>query len=102
MISLEEELSFARVYMDLLKMRFEDAVLFSIPDEVSNPALKIMPLSLQLLLENAVKHNTMDKQNPLQVTVYVEGNHICVKNNITEEPSHKTSLLFIEFSILLS
>ena len=33
----------------------------------------------------------MDKKNPLQVSVYVEGNYICVKNNITEEPSNKTS-----------
>ena len=47
-------------------MRFEDAVKFNIPKlEVSNSELKIVPLSLQLLLENAVKHNVVSSSKPL-------------------------------------
>ncbi|PCH75647.1 MAG: histidine kinase [Flavobacteriaceae bacterium] len=87
LISLEEELSFARVYMDLLKMRFEDAVVFSIPDKVSDPALKIMPLSLQLLLENAVKHNSASEQTPLNVTIEEKEGYLIVSNNYNPKSS---------------
>ena len=56
LIELDEELEFAKTYMELLKMRFEDAVTFEIPDTSSQESLKIVPLSLQLLLENTIKH----------------------------------------------
>ena len=46
LISLEDELKFAKSYMELLKMRFEDGITFSIPEIVSDPALKIVPLAL--------------------------------------------------------
>ena len=59
LIPLSEELNFARTYMELLQMRFEDAIQFDIPKNLSNEDLKIVPLSLQLLLENAVKHNVV-------------------------------------------
>ncbi len=91
LISLEEELDFVASYQYLLETRFEDKLAIKINIPATLNATKIPPLALQMLIENAVKHNTMDKKNPLQVSVYVEGNHICVKNNITEEPSHKTS-----------
>jgi sensor histidine kinase YesM len=91
LISLEDELDFVNSYQYLLETRFEDklTIQVDIPQELFRT--KIPPLTLQMLIENAVKHNIMDKKNPLQVLVYVEGNHICVKNNITEEPSNKTS-----------
>src|SRR5690606_27500451 len=57
LVSVDEELDFARTYMSLLKMRFEDSIVFTIPDKASDPESKVVPLSLQLLLENAVKHN---------------------------------------------
>src|SRR5690606_35281829 len=57
LVTVDEELDFAKTYMSLLKMRFEDSIIFEIPDKASNPDSKVVPLSLQLLLENAVKHN---------------------------------------------
>lgn len=87
LVSLEEELSFARVYMDLLKMRFEDAVIFSIPEQVSNPELKIMPLSLQLLLENAVKHNSVSEQTPLNIEIIERNGYLVVSNNYNPKSS---------------
>ena len=70
LIPLLEELQFAKTYMELLAMRFEDAVHFEIPTAVSNPELKIVPLSLQLLLENAVKHNVESSTRPLSIKIY--------------------------------
>jgi two-component system LytT family sensor kinase len=82
LVPIEEELKFAKTYMELLGMRFEDAVKFNIPYSISNDALKIVPLSLQLLLENAVKHNVVSSSKPLTINIYEEGNYLIIENNI--------------------
>ncbi len=82
LVPISEELNFAKIYMQLLAMRFEDAIQFNIPDDVSNSKLKIVPLSLQLLLENAVKHNVVSSSKPLVISIYEENNHLIIENNI--------------------
>ncbi len=82
LVPITEELKFAKTYMQLLEMRFEDAVKFNIPESISNDILKIVPLSLQLLLENAVKHNVVSSSKPLTVNIYEEGNYLIIENNI--------------------
>ena len=82
LIPLEEELKFARAYMELLQMRFEDAVQFNIPTEISNSELKIVPLSLQLLLENAVKHNVVSSSKPLIINISEQDGFLEIQNNI--------------------
>jgi hypothetical protein len=83
LVTVDEELDFARTYMSLLKMRFEDSIVFDIPDRVSNPESKVVPLSLQLLLENAVKHNMVTASKPLHIKIYEDqqGN-LVVENNL--------------------
>jgi sensor histidine kinase YesM len=82
LVPIEEELKFAKTYMELLGMRFEDAVQFNIPDNISNNELKIVPLSLQLLLENAVKHNVVSTSKPLTINIYEEGSYLMITNNV--------------------
>ncbi|CAM1340897.1 2TM domain-containing protein [Tenacibaculum amylolyticum] len=82
LIPLSEELQFAKTYMELLQMRFEDALEFNIPTTVSNNDLKIVPLSLQLLLENAVKHNVVSSSKPLKISIYEEDGYLKISNNI--------------------
>ena len=82
LVPIEEELKFAKTYMELLGMRFEDAVQFNIPDNISNNELKIVPLSLQLLLENAVKHNVVSTSKPLTINIYEEGRYLIIANNV--------------------
>lgn len=82
LIPLSEELQFAKTYMELLGMRFEDAVQFEIPSTVSNENVKIVPLSLQLLLENAVKHNVVSSSKPLSIRIYEEEGFLVIENNI--------------------
>ena len=82
LVPVAEELKFAKTYMQLLEMRFEDAVEFNIPDAVSSKELKIVPLSLQLLLENAVKHNVVSSSKPLTINIYEEQNYLIIENNI--------------------
>ena len=82
LVPIEEELKFAKTYMELLGMRFEEAVQFNIPDNISNNELKIVPLSLQLLLENAVKHNVVSTSKPLTINIYEEGSYLIITNNV--------------------
>ena len=82
LIPLTEELNFAKTYMELLQMRFEDAIQFSIPDTVSNGDLKVVPLSLQLLLENAVKHNVVSSSKPLRINIFEQNGYLVIENNI--------------------
>ena len=91
MISLEEELAFAKSYIYLITTRLEDT--FSASIELSESVLKskIPPLTLQMLLENVVKHNVMDATQKLKVRIYEEENMLCVQNNITEKPANVTS-----------
>ncbi len=81
LIELDEELEFAKTYMELLKMRFENAVIFEIPEKASNSELKIIPLSLQLLLENTIKHNVASEEHPLIVTITETAGYLTVSNN---------------------
>jgi hypothetical protein len=72
-------------------MRFEDSILFDIPDKCSNPEAKIVPLSLQLLLENAVKHNVVSSSRPLNIKVYEENDVLVIQNNFQEKQVVKKS-----------
>ncbi|SIR41239.1 2TM domain-containing protein [Maribacter ulvicola] len=91
LISVDEELKFARTYVRLLKMRFEDSIIFEIPHEATNPDAKIVPLSLQLLLENAVKHNVVTSSKPLHIKIYEEEDYLYVTNNLQEKQVVKKS-----------
>lgn len=91
LIPVDEELNFARTYMTLLKMRFEDSIIFEIPDQASNPESKVVPLSLQLLLENAVKHNMVTSTKPLHIKIYEQDGMLVVENNLQTKQIVKKS-----------
>lgn len=82
LISVAEELEFAKTYMELLKMRFENSIHFEILEAYKNLEAKVVPLSLQLLLENTVKHNAVSESKPLYITIIVEEEHLVVRNNL--------------------
>jgi len=91
LVTVDEELDFARTYMSLLKMRFEDSIVFTIPDQAKKPDSKVVPLSLQLLLENAVKHNMVTSTKPLHIRIYEEGDSLIVENNLQPKQIVKKS-----------
>ncbi|HUH46574.1 MAG TPA: 2TM domain-containing protein, partial [Arenibacter sp.] len=91
LVTVDEELAFAKTYIRLLKMRFEDSIVFEIPDQGSNPEFRIVPLSLQLLLENAVKHNIVASTRILKIRVYEENGMLCVGNNLQQKQVVKKS-----------
>jgi hypothetical protein len=91
LVTVDEELAFAKTYMSLLKMRFEDSIIFEIPERASNPESKVVPLSLQLLLENAVKHNTVTTSKPLHVKIFEDAGNLVVENNLQPKQIVKKS-----------
>ncbi|WP_226390407.1 sensor histidine kinase [Penaeicola halotolerans] len=70
LITLKEEMKFIESYLFLLKNRMGEGVDFLISVSEEQMSLKLPPISLQILIENAVKHNKVDKDSPLQVKIY--------------------------------
>ncbi|MGO3184048.1 MAG: 2TM domain-containing protein [Aequorivita sp.] len=81
LVTLEEELKFAKLYMSLLEVRFEDSIVFTIPSHLEDSQAKVVPLSLQLLLENAVKHNQVLPSKKLHITISEEKGNLVITNN---------------------
>ena len=85
LVTVSEELNFAKTYMNLLKMRFENSITFDLPTDFSNDLAKVVPLSLQLLLENCIKHNVVSESKPLHIKIYMENNFLVVENNLQKK-----------------
>jgi hypothetical protein len=92
LVSVEEELSFAKTYMNLLKMRFENSLFYELPiqedgiaSSIAMTDAKVVPLSLQLLLENTVKHNVVSEQKPLHIRIYIEGDYLAIQNDFQKK-----------------
>ncbi|HAY3554866.1 TPA: histidine kinase [Elizabethkingia meningoseptica] len=69
-IELEEELKFLDSYIFLIEKRIGDGVVFNISIDDEYKVLYTLPLSLQFLVENAIKHNQTSKANPLKINIY--------------------------------
>ena len=91
LVSVDEELKFARTYVRLLKMRFEDSIVFEVPDKASNSDAKVVPLALQLLLENAVKHNIVNATKPLKIRIFELDGNLVVENILQPKEVLKNS-----------
>ncbi len=85
LVSVQEELSFAKTYMNLLKMRFENSISFEMLDATTNPEAKVVPLSLQLLLENTIKHNVVSQKKPLHIKIFEEKGYLVVQNDFRKK-----------------
>lgn len=85
LISLEEEFDFLHSYLFLLKERFGDNlhIHLKVSDKIMH--FQIVPLSLQILFENAIKHNIISKQKPLTIEVFEEKDKLVIKNNLQKK-----------------
>ena len=80
-VHLREEMDFVSQYVDLLKVRFPEGleVLVDIPEEAM--ARSVVPCCVQLLIENATKHNAIYPDKPLRIKVCASGEKVTVTNN---------------------
>lgn len=90
LVSLGEELEFMKSYAFLLKTRFGDKLRLDIE---LNPELNahIVPMTLQLLVENAVKHNELSEKFPLRISIRQNGEYIEVENVVKPKPAGNNS-----------
>jgi two-component system LytT family sensor kinase len=91
LVTVEEELQFARTYCDLLKTRFEDSVSFEFNVKQNDLKGFVVPLSLQLLLENCIKHNFATSTKPLHIKIYSENGNLFIENNLQQREQAKES-----------
>lgn len=91
LVTINEELKIVKDYLMILKTRFGQVLSFTIDISELNLNHKIPPLTLQMLVENAVKHNKISDSNPLTISIFEEYGNLIIKNNITETPNKISS-----------
>jgi LytS/YehU family sensor histidine kinase len=82
LVTIETEIHFIRSYYHLQKTRFGEAIVLDIRLSDENMETLIPSLTLQMLLENAVKHNSLRKTAPLRIEIFNREGYIIVRNNI--------------------
>ncbi len=79
-VSLREELDFLERYLALLQERFGEGIQVRIAPGLNGIQGSVPPAVLQMLIENAIKHNEHTREHPLVVDISADGNGICVSN----------------------
>lgn len=91
LVALRDEIQFAETYISLQQTRFEKGlqVDFDIPEDYYGR--KIAPVTLQNLIENAIKHNRIDEETPLQIRLFISDDYLVVENNLQKKNFVETS-----------
>lgn len=100
MTTLGEELRFADAYKYLLEVRYEGKFFIDIDVDENDLGKRLPALSLQPLIENAVKHNTITRANPLRISIRSDGEYLTVSNPISPKisPEEGTGIGLINIS----
>ncbi len=80
LVSLEEEMKFVNAYLFLQQIRFGDKLI--IQNKLNGQKGLVPPLVVQMLVENAIKHNTISEEHPLTITISQKDGSIVVENNL--------------------
>jgi LytS/YehU family sensor histidine kinase len=80
LVPLKEELEFLRAYLFLQQIRFGNKL--SVTFDFSETDLQVAPLAVQMLIENAIKHNIVSESDPLKIRIFQEGDFVVVQNNL--------------------
>lgn len=84
MVDLETELKFVESYVFLQKIRFGSNL--EVHMDVSQKNVKVIPLSIQMLVENAIKHNEISDRHPLEIHIYsTEDNYLTIENRLQKK-----------------
>ncbi|MDW3652017.1 MAG: histidine kinase [Bacteroidia bacterium] len=92
LISLEEELETLEAYLYLIRVRFPQDIEIELTLEEQKREYHIPPMSLQMLVENAIKHNAFDEDHPLKIHIEQRGDQITVHNSRQEKEDHTPSM----------
>ncbi|HOB84640.1 MAG TPA: histidine kinase [Bacteroidales bacterium] len=89
-VPLQSELNFITDYFNLHKIRDEEKIILDINAQDAGQ-FRILPVSLQILLENAIKHNIASRENQLRISIYTEDEQIVVRNNLRRKSTQIVS-----------
>ncbi len=90
-VPLSEELKFVDLYIQLQKTRFENGLQVNVNIDEKYHHRKIAPVTLQNLVENAIKHNVADPESPLIIDLFIENDYLVVRNNLQRKKFVETS-----------
>lgn len=90
-LALAHEVAFVKDYLYLMEVRFEGSLFVQWQVESSALHLHLPPFALQLLIENALKHNILSEDEPLHITIATEANELVVYNNLQPRPNPQPS-----------
>lgn len=90
-VPISEELAFLRSYIYLIGMRYEDAIRIDVDERLEQACGQVPPVSFQLLVENAIKHNQLSVRQPLHISILKEENYIVIKNDLRPVASELSS-----------
>lgn len=87
-VLLSEELKFVQQYAKILNIRYGEGIKINIPQvtDATVLSMRIIPTSLQILIENACKHNIISTSNPLNINIFIDDNKVKIDNNIAPRP----------------
>ena len=82
LVSLREEMEFVNQYIDMMKLRFPEGL--KVEEDIPEAELNrsVVPCSVQLLIENATKHNRISAAQPLRIRIFCEDSYIIIDNNL--------------------
>ncbi|NOT75822.1 MAG: histidine kinase [Cyclobacteriaceae bacterium] len=81
-VAIGTELEFISKYIFLVETRFRESIRIKVNVPASVYEKAIVPVTLQILIENAIKHNIVDSQRPLSIEIYTAGDYLIVGNNL--------------------
>jgi len=90
-VTLGTELDFIQHYVSLLQTRFQHALNIEFDITSDMHERNIVPVTIQVLIENAIKHNVIDKERPLTIRIFTSGDYLIVSNNLQPRKNVGTS-----------
>ena len=96
LVSLEEEMAFVESYIFLQKIRFENNLVIDIDIDEEKMQNFVPPMALQLLLENAIKHNVVSEKRPLTIRIKSEDKALIIQNDLQEKLSKDSTGIGLE------
>lgn len=91
LVKVSKELEMVRSYIYLVQLRFDQNLEMSVSISEQSGERMIAPMTMQMLIENAIKHNVISKKKPLTIRIYDEGQYLIVENNMQKKESKEYS-----------
>ncbi len=91
LVLLKDEISFVQTYIELQQTRFKNGLQVTFNIEEEQQYRKIVPVTLQNLIDNAIKHNLVDEETPLLVEIFSKDEYLIVQNNLQKKEFVETS-----------